>query len=145
MVSFKNIYELLNLGALKLSMSYKKHIFHCMVKLFWVEFQIPHKISCPYIERCVLNSLVKNYEALYLRACVFEMVPRPLGEKSLISGLCLFFTNTVNTLRLRQDGNHFPDDIFQCIFLMKMIKFRLRFHWSLFPRVQLTIFQHWFR
>ena len=28
---------------------------------------------------------------------------------------------------------------------MKMFKFRLKFHWSLFPRVQLTIFQHWFR
>ena len=28
---------------------------------------------------------------------------------------------------------------------MKMFKFLLRFHWSLFPRVQLTIFQHWFR
>ena len=28
---------------------------------------------------------------------------------------------------------------------MKMCEFRLNFHWSLFPRVQLTIFQHWFR
>ena len=28
---------------------------------------------------------------------------------------------------------------------MKMYEFRLTFHWSLFPRVQLTIFQHWFR
>ena len=28
---------------------------------------------------------------------------------------------------------------------MKMYQFRLRFHWSLFPRVKLTIFQHWFR
>ena len=27
---------------------------------------------------------------------------------------------------------------------MKINKFRLRFHWSLFPRVQLTVFQHWF-
>ena len=40
--------------------------------------------------------------------------------------------------------------IFQTTFLhafswMKMYKFRLRFHWSLFPRVKLTIFQHWFR
>ena len=26
-----------------------------------------------------------------------------------------------------------------------MFKFRLKFHWSLFPRVQLTIFQQWFR
>ena len=28
---------------------------------------------------------------------------------------------------------------------MKMYEFRLRFHWSLFLRVQLTIFHHWFR
>ena len=28
---------------------------------------------------------------------------------------------------------------------MKMYSIRLRFHWSLFPRVKLTIFQHWFR
>ena len=28
---------------------------------------------------------------------------------------------------------------------MKIYKFRLRFHWSLFPRVHLTLFQHWFR
>ena len=28
---------------------------------------------------------------------------------------------------------------------MKMYKFRSRFHWSLFRRIQLTLFQHWFR
>ena len=28
---------------------------------------------------------------------------------------------------------------------MKMLEFRLKFHWSLFLRVQLTIIQHWFR
>ena len=28
---------------------------------------------------------------------------------------------------------------------MKMYEFQLKVHWSLFPRVQLTIFQHWFR
>ena len=28
---------------------------------------------------------------------------------------------------------------------MKMYEFRLKFHWSLFLRVQLTIFQYWFR
>ena len=28
---------------------------------------------------------------------------------------------------------------------MKVLGFRLNFHWSLFLRVQLTIFQHWFR
>ena len=28
---------------------------------------------------------------------------------------------------------------------MKIFEFRLKFHWSLFLRFQLTIFQHWFR
>ena len=28
---------------------------------------------------------------------------------------------------------------------MKMFEYRLKFHWNLFLRVQLTIFQHWFR
>ena len=28
---------------------------------------------------------------------------------------------------------------------MKIYEFRLKFHWNLFPGVQLTIFQHWFR
>ena len=39
--------------------------------------------------------------------------------------------------------------IFQTTFLnefswMKMCKFRLKFHWSLFPMAKLTIFQNWF-
>ena len=37
------------------------------------------------------------------------------------------------------------DFIFKRISSMKMFQFRLTFHWSLFLRVQLTIFQHWFR
>ena len=40
--------------------------------------------------------------------------------------------------------------IFQTTFsnafsVMKIYEFRLRFHWSLFLRFELTIFQHWFR
>ena len=50
-----------------------------------------------------------------------------------------------NTLRPRQDGRHFPTTFLNAFSWMKMFKFRLRFHRSLFPRVQLTIFQHWFR
>ena len=37
----------------------------------------------------------------------------------------------------------FPDDIFKCIFLMTEYGFRIKFHWSLLLRVQLTISQHW--
>ena len=50
--------------------------------------------------------------------------------------------NSVYTLRLRQNGHQFPDDIFKCISWMTICKFRLRFCWILFLIVQLTIFQH---
>ena len=53
---------------------------------------------------------------------------------------------SLNTLRPRQNGSHFADDIFSNAFSwIKMLQLGLKFHWSLFPRVQLTIFQHWFR
>ena len=53
------------------------------------------------------------------------------------------FTGMYNTLRPRQDGRHFPDDTFSNAFSwMKTFEFRLKFHWSLFLRVQLTIFRH---
>ena len=51
---------------------------------------------------------------------------------------------TMNSLRPRRNGRHFPENIF--IFLeRKMYEFRLQFHWSLFLRVQFTIFQHRFK
>ena len=53
--------------------------------------------------------------------------------------------NAFNTLRPRQNGRHFADDTFKRIFSKKMSEFRLKFHWGLFLRVQLTISQHCFR
>ena len=52
---------------------------------------------------------------------------------------------TCNTRRMKlthwdkEKGRHFPDDIFKCIFL-KIYDYRLRFYWSLFLNVHLTIF-----
>ena len=51
----------------------------------------------------------------------------------------------VKTLRPTQDSRHFSDDILSAFSRMKMCEFLLRFHWCLYLRVKLTIFQHWFR
>ena len=52
----------------------------------------------------------------------------------------------IGTLRPKRNRQHFADDIFKRIFFsMKMFEFRLKFHLSLLLKVQLTIFQHWFR
>ena len=53
---FKNTCELLNLRALKFSYVNKIHIFQYMGK---VPFEIPLKISCPYIERYDFYSTLK--------------------------------------------------------------------------------------
>ena len=39
----------------------------------------------------------------------------------------------------------FQTAISSAFYLIRMHTFRLMFHWSLLPRVQLTTFQHWFR
>ena len=50
-----------------------------------------------------------------------------------------------NTMRPGQNTHHFADDLFKCISWMKTYRFRIRFHWNLFWRFQLTAPQHWFR
>ena len=51
----------------------------------------------------------------------------------------------VNTLRPRQNGRCFAYDTFKCIFLNENVRIFIEISLSLFLRVQLTIFQHWFR
>ena len=52
----------------------------------------------------------------------------------------LFRGEWVNTLRLRQNGCHFPDDIFKCIFVNENVRISITI-WLKF----VTMFQHWFR
>ena len=56
-----------------------------------------------------------------------------------------WWPRSANTLRPRQNCRHFVTTISIVFSWKKIFEFRLRFHWILFPRVQLTIFQHWFR
>ena len=78
----KYTYELLNLRVLKFSYVNKIHIFQCMGKIFSVEsiplwkgtFEIPHKISSPYIERYILM-------LCHLTSCVVKFIN---DESSLV-------------------------------------------------------------
>ena len=108
----------------------------------WYE---PGKPMCPYLYLSICPSLPPLFLFSFIFCCcccffcccccclglLFLPVYPPLS----------FF----NTLRSSQNGRHFSDDIFKCISWMKTYKFRGRFHLSLFPRVELTILQHWFR
>ena len=55
---FKKAYELLNLRALKFSPVNKMHIFQCMGKIFWVEFQrVPLKFHTKYLTHTLKDTI----------------------------------------------------------------------------------------
>ena len=58
----------------------------------------------------------------------------------VIMNICYWHRLALHT-ETEKNGRHFPDDILDAFSWKKMYKFRLRFHRSLFPRVQLPIFQ----
>ena len=67
----------------------------------------------------------------------------PIGE-------CIIVISNEHHVLLTHWGWNKMDSISQMTFSntfswMKKFGFRLKFHWILFPWIQLTIFQHWFR
>ena len=72
------------------------------------------------------------------------------GNVHPVCSLLLFFTKPWSINLLTHWGRDKMDAISQTTFSsafswMKMYEFRLKFHWSLFLRIQWTIFKHWFR
>ena len=53
-------------------------------------------------------------------------------------------TGLINTLRWDKMADFFQTTFSNAFSWMKMCEFRLKIHWSLFLKVLLTIFQHWF-
>ena len=44
----------------------------------------------------------------------------------------------INTLRPRQDGRHFPDDIFKCIFLNENVLISIKISLKFVPKGQIN-------
>ena len=89
--------------------------------------------------------LVSELPALSLYAPVAATHRPRLNDLAIITHWPPREVIVINTLRPRQNGRHFADDTFKRIFMNEMLEFRLKFHWCLFLRVQLTTFQRWFR
>ena len=92
----------------------------------------------------VLESLISSRpgnadQALHVR------VANQIRGRSLCLVVKLYWIGLVNSSPPGQNGRLFTDDTFRCISGMKSFVFWLKFHWSLFLSVQLTITQHWLR
>ena len=82
--------------------------------------------------------------------CLWHFMTPPGHNKLMINREWLKFyrltpSHYLNTLRSRQIDAISQTTLWNAFSWMKMFEFRLKCHWSLFPRVQLTIFQHWFK
>ena len=74
---------------------------------------------------------------------VFGKLERSLSESMLVYRQ--LDIEVPKTLRPRQNGHHFADELLKTFSWTKIYELWLTFHWSLVQRVQSTIFQHWFR
>ena len=88
---------------------------------------------CPFVRESPYKGPVmrKVFPRLHIRRCRTCVAPRsawPLTHLILDKMVAIFRTTFSNAFSW-----------------MKIFEFRVRFHWSLFLGVQLTIFQHWFR
>ena len=95
------------------------------------------------------NSLSCQLKILYCILCILAVVCTFVSGS--IRNCCLSTQDRgVISISLTHWGRDKMATVFQTTFSntfswMKMYEFRLRFHWRLFPRFDLTIFQHWFR
>ena len=97
--------------------------------------------SMPYGKSC-RRDLVSFY--LSLAKCpTIHIIP--IFKRIFLTQVCKMFLLLINTLRPRQMDAISQTTFSNAFSWMKMHEFRLRFHWSLFLRFELTIFQHWFR
>ena len=82
------------------------------------------------------------YFYFYFQTPVFQHGALLVYITALFSLTLSWTISRANSLRPGTKWPPFPDDISNVLSWMKMYKFRLRFHWSLLPRVELTILQH---
>ena len=84
------------------------------------------------------QKMIKN---IYAEKTCFTLTPR-----GRVTHICIRNLDQNLTHWGRDEMNNISQTTFSNLFSsMKMFEFRLKFHWSLFPRVQLTKFRHWFR
>ena len=121
--------NLVNLGSSSgLSSAGCQFLNHCWVIVSRI---IPDKLEWKIAIKTCLFSLLKMHFILSSTKW------RPFWSSLSV--------NHLNKLRPRQDGPHFPDDIFKWIFWNENVWILLRFHRTLFLRVQSTIFDRRFR
>ena len=114
-------YRGLTLNTLRLRQSGRHFADDIFKRIFFNEnVWILIKISLKFVPKGPINKIPTLFQIMARR----RPGDKPLSEAMLVSLLthkCVTRPQWVNTLRLRQNGCQFPDNIFKCIFLNENI------------------------
>ena len=130
---------MLRLRKMSFSRHFKMH-FLFLNENVWISIKITLKFF--------LEGSINNTPALVQIMAWCRPGNKQLSEPMMVGLLmhtCIPQPQWVNSLRPRQMDAISQTTFSNAFSWMKMFEFRLKFHWSLFPRVQLTILQQWFR
>ena len=109
--------------------------------MMWLWFELPNfyisifgKILKSYILACfiVVSQLILKFLLFH-----FKYSPQQTLHHPYIPPTIPPTTHThhiLNTLRPRQNGRHFPDDIFKCIFLRENVQISIKISLKLVPK-----------
>ena len=96
-----------------------KHLNHTQRNIRWWNFKLLLLVSM------TAGSQYLTIEIFTTSSFIFSIASR--DQKTWLR------PRWVNTLRLRQNGRHFPDDIFQCIFLNENVWISIKISLTFFP------------
>ena len=111
-----------------------------------IQVNFAQNASCPQCHQWFV--LIPMQITLHFsQFCTTLQIQLPYGLRVAVvycSIDCPIHLQFVNTLRRRQMAAIFQTTFANAFYWKKMYNFRLRFHWKLFPEVQLLTFEHWF-
>ena len=115
----------------------------CHIDLCWT---IIGRNGFKPVKESLINTKSLDWFALIMNRFVMNEANRVFGNLEAELSCPIWISEGLfNSSPPGQNGHHFADVIFRCIFWMKSFALRLKFHWSLPLRVQLKITPHWFR
>ena len=96
--------------------------------------------KCPTKTACIMNNSYEDIDIYIVSLSARQVAECQKIHHGLLTQVC-FLTHWGRDKMAAVSQTMFSN----AFSWMKMYEFRLKFHWSLFLRLQLTIFQHWFR
>ena len=130
-------------GNIGLGQHWLRYLYHNS----WGVFYLSH-CKAPFDISCDLTLTVKTWDEPVgsFQTAVWSYKGGPLTHWALVTHTCIIKLSLVQMMACRLvSAKPLSKCIYQMHFLNENIQIRLKFHWGLFPRVLLTIFQHWFR